>query len=103
MFWRFKEEKDEKDKSGLTFDEALRKHARWCLETLRNNTPDEEAMKYIDDHCSTWVVCPAKFKQYFAGDAAFNAYSEIKICFAKFKQFYTPEELVWLNDYINSR
>jgi hypothetical protein len=102
MFWRFVKEGHNRDKLGRTYKEAFRYHARWCLETLYNNVPDEQAMDYILDNSPTCIACPVEFKKYFAGDAVFNAYSEIKDRFVEFRQFYTPEEIAWIEGWINN-
>lgn len=96
MFWRFKVEENNRDKFGRTFKEAFKEHARWCLDTLRNNVPDEQAIQYVFDNSPTCVRCPPEFRKHFAGDAVFNAYTEIKAHLEEFKHFYTPEEIAWI-------
>ena len=59
------------DESGRPVDPsgAMKKHARWCIDTVKNNTPDEEALQYIYDNCVSWVECPAELRDVFAGHA----------------------------------
>lgn len=101
MHWRFIPLKNGKDKFGRTREEAFKEHALWCLSTLAHNEPDDESkIKYLCDNSITWISGPAEFRQYFAGEAVFNAYSEIKLRYMEFKQYYTNEERQWLESCI---
>lgn len=100
MFYRFIEQEDGKDKFGRTNKEALKEHARWCLETVRDNVPDEIAMKHIHENSPSWLPCPEEFKKHLAGDAAFNAYTELKCHWDYLKEFYSPEEIAWVDSWI---
>ena len=83
------------DESGRPVDPsgAMKKHARWCIDTVKNNTPDEEALQYILDNCVSWVECPAELSDVFAGHAAYNAYGDILMSFENYKRFFTDEEI----------
>ena len=99
MFWRHRAGKDGKDNLGRTFEEAHREHALWCLDVFRKNEPDdEEKMKYIFNNSPTYVTRPIKLKNYFSGDAAYNACVEIKMNFESFKKYYTQEEVDWVKN-----
>mgnify|MGYP001614480408 FL=1 len=100
MFWRFKQTEDNRDKFGRTFDEAFKEHARWCIDTLRNNVPDEQAIQYIWNNSPSLVERPPEFREFFVGDAVFNACAEIKTRLEDFKQFYSPEEIEWIGTWM---
>lgn len=99
LFWG---NSDGKNEFGMTREEALKDHARWCIETLRNNVPDEIAMDHIFNKikAAAWWGCPDEYRKNFAGDAVFNAYLEIKSQLDKFKEFYTKEEMDWINSWM---
>jgi|GEM_PF-2079087 len=103
MFYLFREDIDGKDKYGRTREKALEDHAIWCLNTLVRNLPDEEAIKNEWEKSPSWLVCPDEFKDYFAGDAAFNAYCEIKSHLDILKEFYKPVEMAWINNWMNKK
>lgn len=102
MFWRYQQEKDDgKDQFGRTYEDAWREHALWCLNTLRENQPDdEEKMNYINRNSPSCLRCPEEFKKYLAGDAVFNAYCELKANFKLFKKYYTKEDIDWVRSCI---
>jgi hypothetical protein len=100
MFWRFAGNKSGIDKFGRTFDEAYKEHALWCIETLKNNKPDDdEAMDYLNNNCVSWNGCPHEFTPYLHGIAAFNAFCEIKACYEEFKKYYTDDENKWIESW----
>ena len=102
MFYCFRPEQNGKDKYGRTSKEALRDHARWCLNTMKNNPPDNEALKNPWEQSPSWLVRPTKeFMEYFAGDIAFNAYTEIRSHLDSFSEFYTTEEMAWINSWMH--
>jgi len=102
MWYHFHGNSDGKNEFGMTREEALKDHARWCIETLRKNVSDEIAMDHIFNKikATTWDGCPDDLRQYFAGDAAYNAYRELKFNLDKFKEFYTKEEMDWIDGWM---
>ncbi len=101
MFWRFKIQENNRDRFGRTLEEARKEHAKWCIDTLRNNVQDEQPMQDLFDKCVTWITCPDEFRLYLAGDAAFNAYTEIKTCLEEFKGHCSPEEIAGIEGWMN--
>lgn len=92
MFWRFKAEKDNKDRFGRTFEEAWKEHALWCFSAVYKNEPDDkEKMDYIFRNSSTYISRPSGVTA-FRGDAAYNAFIQIEIHFESFKKYYTSEQ-----------
>jgi len=103
MFYLFRPEKDGQDKYGRTSKEALKDHARWCIDVVRNNIPDDKAIKNEWEKSPSWLVCPDEFRDYFAGDVAFNAYCEIKSHLENLKEFFTQEEMAWINSWMKKK
>ena len=95
MFFRIRLDKDGKDEFGRTSHECWQLFARWSIDTVRNNVPDEIALEQLFKFSPSYLACPEDMKNVFAGDAAWNAFLAIDMNFDRFKEFYTPEEIAW--------
>lgn len=78
MFFRIKIRKDGLAEDGRPTAEHWQEHIDWCIDTFENNKPDTpEVMEHIQKTCVSFISRPQKYKEKFAGDAAYNAFVEI--------------------------
>lgn len=90
---------------GRSVAEHWQEHITWCIETFRRNGPDTpEIMEHMHNTCVTWVGRSKNDAKYFAGDAAYNAFSEI-VCRSKdlWEKYCTPEQKSWLKIFDQQR